>query len=313
MIPTPETGMAYSVNIHNARIDVASDWIEGIVLFGSEEKVSQAEMVDRLVEEEIYKDQDFAWEFILDVWSELHRRRNWIGVDQPFRVTSKSFERICTWEDSPADAFCMILTFSKWYPGWASQFGHDYTTQGELFEELIQASLGVQFSGWEIHKTGWSRSNVTNLESVVNQIAGKLGEGVGQLRPWTNAKAKDAGLDLLCYRPFPDKRVGIPVFLMQCASGEADFEDKLRTPDLKIWEKLIVFTAHPKKAFATPLALVDDDFKRYCNIVDGMLMDRCRILAAGKHKRDWVPQTLSDRITSWMRPRIESFVNLGLS
>jgi hypothetical protein len=313
MIPTPESGMAYSVNKHNARLDAVCDWVEGIVLFGSEGKVSQAEIVDRLVEEEIYKDQDFAWEFILDVWAELRRRRRWVGTDQPLCVTGKSITRTCKWEDSPADAFCMMLTFAKWYPGWASQFGHDYTTQGALFEELTQASLEVQFSGWEIRKTGWSRSNISNLESVVKEVAAKLGEGIGQLQPWTDTKAKEAGLDLLCYRPFPDKRVGIPVYLMQCASGAADFEDKLRMPDLKIWQKLIVFTAYPKKAFATPLALIDDDFKRFCNIVDGMLMDRCRILAAGRHKRDWVPQTLSNRITSWMKPRVESLVNSGLS
>src|SRR5205823_3869050 len=99
------------------------------------------------------------------------------------------------------------------------------------------------------------------------------------------------GLDLLCYRPYDDGRVGVPVFLVQCASGQ-DWESKLDTPKLKIWAKIVDFASTPKKAFAMPFTLEDWDFTRKCNDNDGMLMDRYRLLAAGRARPNWISSRL---------------------
>jgi hypothetical protein len=67
----------------------------------------------------------------------------------------------------------------------------------------------------------------------------------------------------------------------------------------------VQFAAMPKKAFATPFALLDDDFPNYSNLVDGMLLDRSRLLAASTKSSQWLSEPLSQRIVGWANPRVE--------
>ncbi len=303
MIVIPEVGMRYSARQHNVKLDALCDWIEANVLFEEESGFSQSEAVDVLLEEEVYGQRDFAWEMVEDAWRELQRRVKCVATGASFSVSGQRIRGHGSWRDNPAHAFCLLLAFAKWYRCWSREFGEDYTEQGDLFEEMTKQSLQKQFSGWSIYRTGWSRTNTTDLISIVKEVASRLGESVGEVGRWTTSRAKDAGLDLLCHRPFPDKRVGVPVFLIQCASG-ADWLDKLHTPDIKIWTKIVIFTVQPKKAFATPFALLDDAFRMNCNIVDGMLLDRYRLLAPGNGETDWLSQPLRDRLLAWMEPRV---------
>ena len=162
-----------------------------------------------------------------------------------------------------------------------------------------------QFLDWEIHQTGWSVTKPVKLSNVVNTVANRLGEEEGNIQPWENPEGNDAGLDLLCYRPFPDNRVGVPVYLMQCASGKNWFH-KLNEPDLKVWTKMILFVTTPKKAFAIPFALLDEEFREKCNLVDGMLLDRYRLLAAANYNREWVSDSLGQEIIDWVTPRLQT-------
>jgi hypothetical protein len=303
MLAMPDTGMGYSVKKHNVKLDVICDWLEGSTLFADEEALSQSEVVDVLLEEEVYREQDFAWEMTQNAWGELIRRQYGIAEGASFSISSNRITRRRSWQDACAHSFCVLLALAKWYTGWAKQFGSDYIEQGELFEKLTKESLELQFSGWKIYQTGWSRTSPKKLADVVDEVTNQLGESKGDLKTWAKPFAHEAGLDLLCYRPFPDGRVGVPVYLMQCASG-GDWEDKLHTPDLKVWKKIVLFAARPMKAFATPFAFLDDDFRRNCNVVDGMLLDRYRLLAACSSDNDWVSEQLRERIITWANPRI---------
>ncbi len=302
MLALPDIGIRYSVNKHNSKIYVLCDWIEASILF-SEQELSTTDVVDILMDEQIYKAQDFAAEVVEIIWAELQRRQILIETGTPFLVERRRIKNLRPWQDVPAHSFCTFLGLVTLYDGWAEKFGSDYTEQGELFELLAKESLEHQFPDWQIHRTGWSRTTAVKLDQVVDSILLKLGELPGKIEPWANPKANEAGLDLLCYRPFVDKRVGIPVYLMQCASGD-DWKEKLHTPELRIWTKVIDFAADPKKAFATPFAFLDDDFRQICNRVDGMLLDRYRLIAPYKCSENWVSRQLRDQIVAWADPRI---------
>ena len=73
MIVLPTKGMTRSIERHNINFDIFTDWVEASIVFGSDE-ISQTEIVDRLIEEEIYEDQDMARETVNNVWIELERR-----------------------------------------------------------------------------------------------------------------------------------------------------------------------------------------------------------------------------------------------
>lgn len=305
MLTIPTRGISRSINTHNINLDVFCDWIEGSILF-VDDVLSSTDIVDALCEDNIYTSQDMAAEMVGNAWSELKRRASCVGTGVSFSITGMRMSRQhASWEDTPAHSFCVLLSLAKWHHDWAKQFGKDFNEQGSIFEELTKLSLENLLSGWNIHLTGWARTRANKLGAVVDEVATQLGETKGKLERWTRPTANEAGLDILCYRPFPDKRGGIPVYLMQCASG-GDWEGKLDTPSLNVWEKIIEFTAKPKKAFATPFAFLEDDFRINSNRVDGMLLDRYRLLSVASGEDVWVPRPLKDRIVAWATPRILS-------
>lgn len=289
---------------HTIELSVLCDWIEGSVLFDNED-LSKADIVDVLKEEEVYDDPDVAMALVNDAWNELQDRLVWIGGKGPFSFFSQSIKSEGSWEENPAHSFCILLSMPQCYDNWSTAlYQGDYSEQGRLFEALTKVSIEHQFSDWEVYPTGWSSKNPVKLSNIVDEIANRLGEIKGELQPWTNPRTKDGGLDLLCYRPFLDNRGGVPVYLMQCASGK-DWENKLHRPNLNVWTKIIKFMAKPRKAFAIPFALPDKKFKATCTEVNGMLLDRYRILAAGNYNTEWISDSLKTDIIDWITPRLQ--------
>ena len=303
MLDLPEIGLRRSVRAHNVDLDILCDWLEACVLFGPE-RISGSDVVDFLTEGEIYDSQDFAWELLGDSWSELRRRHDLLGLGAAVKTDGKSLVRVREWEGAAAYTFCLVLSLARPYRRWAASFGADHTLQGELFEILTREALVRMFPGWEIHLTAWNRTQRIGIEAVVRDVAGRLGEAMGEIEPWTDHTAHEAGLDILCYRSFDDHRSSLPVYFMQCASGK-HYEEKLHSPDLRIWGSLIKFLADPKRALSTPYVLLSDEFKRVARIVDGVLLDRCRLLSPGRAEPNWVSAELKERLVPWLRERID--------
>jgi hypothetical protein len=302
MLALPSKGMHRSVTEHNVNFTALCDWIEGSALFADQE-LSASEVVGLLVENDVYLKQDFAWEIVESALAEIERRLTWLGTGSPVEASGIRLTRSRAWEDAPGHSFCMALSFAKWYPNWAANFGHDYNEQGELFELLTKEAMESLFPHWTIHRTGWSKTQPSKLNDIVKQVVDHLGEAIGDVERWTDGDANEAGLDLLCYRPFVDGRVGVPVYLMQCGSG-GGWDNKLHTPNLQIWTKIIQFAAEPKKAFAMPYALSDEEFRKKSNLVDGLLLDRYRLLLPCSNHPDWLSPALKERLVTWLKPRI---------
>ena len=109
-----------------------------------------------------------------------------------------------------------------------------------------------------------------------------------------NQKIKMRDLTFYVIVPFLDNRSGFPVYLMQCASGQ-NWKEKVSEPNIDWWQQLIKFVVRPKKAFAIPFALSDDDFRRQCVRVQGLFLDRYRLLTAARYHEKWVSSSLKDQ------------------
>lgn len=304
MLTLPIKGISRSIKTHNIDLSIMCDWIEGSVLFGDDE-LSQIEIADTLIEEQIYDNNDMCMEMVSNAWSEIRRRQYWIGKGSPYSFVANGIKKNCEWDAVPAYSFCLLLSLAPLYRVWAKRFGADYTKQGQLFEELTKEALEYQFKDWKFHLTGWARTRTPSISKIVKEVAGYLGESIGNLPRWTSQNQKDAGLDMLCYRPFKDGRVGVPVFLMQCASGN-NWEEKLHTPRLELWTRVIDFASKPKKAFATPFAMTDDIFAQKCSLVDGMFIDRYRILAGCGVGKNCLSSQLSKNLVRWTRSKVRT-------
>lgn len=311
MLALPTTGFGRSVAKDNVELDVLCDWIEGSILFDDGD-LKQREVVKTLCDRNIYDDQDMADNLVACAWSELRRRQRFLGNGSPYKFDGQAMKlAVDPWKDAPGHAFCVLLSLAKWYKDWARKFGKDYTIQGELFEQLTKESVEAQFTGWAVKTTGWSRTNTKKLDAVVTHVADELGEAKGDVKKWSKVSANEAGLDLVCLKYFSDDRPGRPVFFFQCASG-GDWDGKLHTPRLELWRRLIEFTALslPTKAFATPFAFLDDEFIQNCNLVDGLLMDRYRLLASSALNPNWMSPKLSEQIYKWAKPRVAKLAKL---
>ena len=306
-------------------VDILCDWIEGSILFDeSEDEFSVMDIVNVLTGvnvlagddiDDIHEEYELAITAVVDALEELKRRLSWIAPGIPFSiidsqsVVDSQVRRINSWKDTPAHSFCVLLSLIPCYTGWGRSIPDwDYNTQGELFELLAQESLKRQFPDWDIKRTGWSSTQSINLHDIVNRVADSLGETVSNnLGEWIDPKDKDAGLDLLCYRPFPDNRIGFPVYLMQCASGR-HWKKKVGQPIVNRWRQFIEFVVLPQKAFAIPFALSDDNFRKRCAEIEGLFLDRYRLLGAARHGKQWESYLLRDRIIEWATPRVNQLL-----
>lgn len=303
MLDLPTNGLLTVETEYRLDLAVICDWIEGNVLFQDSGEFSSTELVDTLTENELVRDQETAWVIVEDTWTELKRRAKWIGDGWALQLEGSRITQRYFWRDSVAHAFCLALAFAQWYPDWARQFRKNFNEQGELFEHLTQECLRKLLPGWEIHITGWSRTNPKRLKAVVNDVAQRLLDPARDLKPWTKKRAQDEGLDIICYFPLPDARPNFPSYFFQCASGK-NWEAKRHTPSLDTWGKIIDFTVLPKKAFSMPYALLDDEFRRHGNAVQGLFLDRYRLLLPSRDDPNWVPDELRNRLLAWLEPRI---------
>jgi hypothetical protein len=308
MLEMPKVGFNVSVAVHNVRLDALVEWVEGSVAFVSDE-VSQSDIADALIEGQVYRDRAFATQLIEAAWTEMRRRAKCLGAAGLFDVQKLRVKRTRDWKATPAYSFCLALALQISYRQQvAKRFGTDYVAQGELFERLTAESL--KSLGWSVHSTGWSAAKVAGMKEKVAAIAAHLGEPVleGGVTRWTKKAAKDAGLDVVCSLPFEDGWGGRPLCLVQCASGE-DWGQKLHTPNLRLWEKLVDFTTAPTRGLSMPFAPTAEVFRKAA-INDGitLLLDRHRLLAPSlRGSNTWISAALRNDLNKWTADRVEVF------
>ncbi len=307
MLPLPRVGFRPSVKKHNVDRVVLCDWIEGSVAF-VDDTLSISDVVDVLCEYNIYREQSFAAELLQDAWAQMRRRGAWLGAGATFDVHNRRILRVRTWEDAPAHSFCIMLALFGLYKDWAAELTRDFSKQGELFERLAEECLANL--GWTTRRVGWSATQATKLDKLVGQIANDLREPLGNVERWTKKSANEAGLDLVCWKPFPDGRGGKPVYLVQCASGD-NWDDKMKTPDIATWDKIIDFSNPPVRGFAMPFTLDDGDFFRKARKVAGMLLDRYRLLSPCRAAAQWPTAKLANELRKWLRPMVLALPNDG--
>ena len=132
MFTLPNRGIATSVSSHNCDLEVVCDWIEASVLF-DEEKIFKQDIIDILLEENIYPErdepdetteQDFANAFLDLVWNRLIERKSAIEPNYPFHVSHNALELSSdtSWIDYPAYSFCLCLSLAPLFKDWNSSF-----------------------------------------------------------------------------------------------------------------------------------------------------------------------------------------------
>ena len=116
--------------------------------------------------------------------------------------------------------------------------------------------------------------------------------------------ANEEGLDLVCHLPFRDNRGGSPCISCS-APAVSNWTQKRKTPDIEVWRRLISFSADPTRAFAVPFPLEEKEFLKTCNRVNGMVLERYRLLSPGSRNADWVSSVLRQELIDWLSPELD--------
>jgi hypothetical protein len=290
-----------------------ADWLEGSITFAAN-SISQYDVADVLQENhltsvtELQLAKNNATSTLESTWNELARRSKCLGQSSTYRVSKVRIDRVCDWQASPVFAFCLLVGLIPTYRSAFKAFS-DYTEQGELFEQITMSALSEM--GWNVHGVGWSKQGANSIAEKVEKAARFI--GVDPLEDatekWTAPKAKDAGLDVICQYVFADGWSGKPVILMQCASGE-NWEDKLHTPDINTWKKLVDFHTTPLRGLSMPFVVRPERFRRAA-IRDALilLLDRNRLAIPHKLPTDWISQELASSLNRWMNQRVKILID----
>ncbi len=186
-----------------------------------------------------------------------------------------------------------------------SAFGHDAgPTPGDgakLFEELAAQAAQTYLGG----QMGLARSKVfgfprrllpKDFGSALDDLCRTLGEGLGHRERPTSNDQKDAKLDVVAWREFPDSRRGKLIAFGQCATG-ANWAEKLtelQPPEwCRFWMRETPATL-PVRFFFVPHRIAEKDWFQTC-VHGGVLFERCRIA----HLVRELPSELTGRLTAW--------------
>lgn len=300
-------GIRRSALAHNSEPDTFYDWLEADVLL-LDDDLSESDVVDFLMEQQIYSSQGLCSEFVSNAWTQIERRLGWMGAGSPIFFLVRRMLRQLEWREIPGQSFCLVLSLGPKYAGWLETFGPDYTEQGSLFESLTHEAMAKAFQGWQFIKTGWSRDHASNLRDVLANLVDRLGERMGDVETYASGKAHEAGLDLVWHLPFPDVRGGLPVFLAQCASGR-NWKNKLDMPNLGQWKKIVDFASEPYKAFSLPFALDDKNLRMRSAQIGGLLLDRYRLFVHDAPETKWVSDKLRQELIDWLEPRVQWLID----
>jgi hypothetical protein len=297
-IPTTTTGLGYE---EDNTTTVYADWVECSALF-HEGPISKADVQDCFSEINSF-DSDGTPATVADIWSEIERRKRILGRCCPVsirgnRITAEN------WRDYAAYSFCLLLSYSKSSREWEKKFCKDYQMQGALFERISVAALMHTFKNWEVIPTGWSWTTPTVIKQNIQKIIKNLGEERGKDVP--SSTDKDGGVDILCYRQFPDKRGNYPVFFVQCATGR-NWTDKRGENALRLWRRWIDFKAPNllSRGFAVPFVFGDETFRQTQIHGDCLILDRIRLFSYDDEAK-WLSKELLTEIKSWVAKKCKT-------
>lgn len=261
-IPTPVTEV---INL--------ADWLEMRALLAADRNASRSDLRRTLVQSGVLGEVSNTDEILAnDAFAEIHGRAQSCGASYPFRVDNGLIQAPDDLTSYWAYIFCLFLSLR----------GADRSNPGKrptcLFEEVAEIAARSYVAGNSL-KFGFPRRILpAGFMSALDSMCIALGEGQGAKARPSSKNAKDAKLDIVAWRPFPDGRTAQLIIFGQCAAG-ANWKSKLtelqpRTFTDLYWKEPPA--VEPTRAFFTPFRIKTEYWYEGAKHA-GILFDRCRI------------------------------------
>jgi hypothetical protein len=266
-VPTPVTDI---VNM--------ADWLELRALLAADRNASRSDLRRVLVQSGVIGDTsdpstNFDDEVLAsDAFAEIQDRAASCGAGYPFLTEEGLIQGHADISPFWPYIFCLLFSFrgaNRAEPG---------RRPSSLFEEVAEAAAGSYVQGSSL-KFGFPRRILpASFAPALDYVCAQLHEGQGARKRPSSRNAKDARLDIVAWRPFPDGRPAQLILFGQCAAG-ANWQSKLTELQPNVFTELYWKEApavHPIKAFFTPFRLKSETWYETSKHA-GILFDRCRI------------------------------------
>jgi hypothetical protein len=303
MIVLPEKGISVSLSVHNCELYSVVDWVLASALFLGED-VSRSDVVDILMENDVYSNQDFCKLFVSDVWSVIEGFFKSAGV-KSLSFSKNSIRASGKWCEDLALTYCLLCSLRVVYPSWSKNSCGSYVEQGALLEELSVLSLTSMHPKASFKVVGWQAGDQSRLKfsEVLEQICDENMFSILDLELWDQGQVKDMGLDVYGYFPSYGTLPSLSFMMFQCASG-SNWTTKRSAPDLRSWKSILNTFTDPIRGMLIPFLVPDDKFKQSLILLGGPLIERTMLLS-GVYSQE-IPAELAEDIKQWAKPRIES-------
>jgi hypothetical protein len=231
-----------------------------------------------------------------DAFAELHDRRQACFHGYPFRLAGEVL-------DAPRNVGFAPYTFLLLLSVFGAAAGPSDLDGASLFEEVC-AEAGMAYLGGRrlgarsIVFGAPRRGEPAGFRAAVDSLCEAIGEGGGCRSRLRLRHQRDAKLDVVVWRPFPDGRAGQVIGFGQCATGRG-WPAKLQELQPRAFGALWLrepLAVEPLRMFFVPFR-VDPGRWEEASFSGGVLFDRCRIAA---HAAE-LPPAVRERCRAWSR------------
>lgn len=283
--------MAVIIDLPKQRLNKIklADWLEINALLDQDHSSSIEDLSSTLKLE--YANQENRIENLrADVSSELISRGRKLGNAYPFLFNGKllQIKNIRSYKNQWTYLFCLLISYIGLEKGSRDLKAWDTKQISSLFEKLCTSVAENFLSNKRIDahslqfgapRTSW-KSEHQSFKKALEFLKSAINEGNVKGSPTANRR-KDAGLDVIAWRPFPDNRTNKLFLLGQCAAGN-DFKSKRR--ELRDFSQYYSLEVGIIYSFFVPHEVDESDWSYFYYPDIGILFDRSRVAF---YSQDW--------------------------
>lgn len=146
---------------------------------------------------------------------ELNQRVIAAGNSYPFTFSGSLLKMKSDWQSFSPYAFCLLLSYCEDAKKKVNKLNHT------LMFEYLACLAARKYVGGEVLRFGSPRKNdplPSGFFNAMTKVCGAVGEW-SCTKTSNSLRKKDGGLDLIAWKPFPDRQIGKLILFGHCASG----------------------------------------------------------------------------------------------
>lgn len=274
---------------------------------GFDERISgetENEMSPSTLDEPDWEQRDTQTENLVGgALEELERRQMMMGQIYPFDLKDGGLE----YRGSATGIYEFCLSATLNVTGKVANLPRPTVVFEWLARDILKLYIGRGSQGF---RTGWPSDKLENRGRGTLQLFKQLNElsGAFEWKPKSYLPAhpkprhlKDAGLDVVVWKPFPDDRGCCLFALGQCACGRTDWQNKLEDLSLKRLRNWFEdpTAAEPLRCFLVPFHIPNRAHLHEVSSYAGVTLDRARLAMLAEQDQDAIEAVMQDALIDY--------------